>query len=65
MSVGKMFMCAAAVVSLGGAYVAQSPQPSAQDKAFVREAMSGGIAEVRLGQYASANAASAERPQVR
>jgi putative membrane protein len=33
-------------------------EPSEQDKDFVKEAASGGMLEVRLGEYASGNAAS-------
>jgi putative membrane protein len=43
---------------LSGISMAQTVQPSAQDEHFAREAASGGMLEVRLGEYASFNAAS-------
>lgn len=41
-----------------GAVVARAQNASVQDKQFVAEATSGGMLEVRLGEYASFNAAN-------
>ncbi len=38
--------------------MAQTIEPSSQDKQFAKDAASGGMLEVRLGQYASDNASS-------
>ncbi len=51
-------VCVTAITGPAATAFAQADAPSAQDKQFVKEAASGGMAEVRLGEYASANASS-------
>jgi putative membrane protein len=48
----------AALFTLSGISMAQTIEPSSQDKQFAKDAASGGMLEVRLGQYASDNASS-------
>jgi putative membrane protein len=50
--------CVTAVFAAAGVSLAQNTSPSAQDKQFAKDAASGGMLEVRLGQYASDNASS-------
>jgi putative membrane protein len=53
-----MFVCLIGIIMATSNTSARAEEPSVQDKAFFAEAGSGGMLEVRLGQYASANAAS-------
>ncbi len=48
----------AAIFTFSGISMAQTIQPSEQDEHFARQAASGGMLEVRLGEYASFNASS-------
>jgi putative membrane protein len=51
---------AAAIAVIASAAATSAQDASSQDKQFVAEATSGGMLEVRLGEYASFNAASDE-----
>jgi putative membrane protein len=55
----KLACCAFYLLTLTGAAMA-ADEPSTQDKQFLAAAASGGMLEVRLGQYASFNASSEE-----
>jgi putative membrane protein len=53
----RLFVTMTAITLLSGATLVNA-DPSAQDKQFIAAAGSGGMLEVRLGEYASNNAAS-------